>query len=50
MKPAYDAVVIGSGFGGAIAACRVAQTGQAVCLLERGRGGRKPIFRARRTN
>ncbi len=32
-----DAVVIGSGFGGAIAACRLAQAGQRVLILERGR-------------
>lgn len=32
-----DAVVIGPGFGGAIAACRLAQAGQRVLILERGR-------------
>lgn len=32
-----DAVVIGSGFGGAIAACRLSQAGQRVLILERGR-------------
>jgi len=36
MRQAYDAVVIGSGFGGAITACRLAQAGQSVCLLEKG--------------
>ncbi len=36
MKQVYDAVVIGSGFGGAITACRLAQAGQSVCVLEKG--------------
>jgi cholesterol oxidase len=33
----YDAVVVGSGFGGSIAALRLAEAGKSVCLLERGR-------------
>lgn len=33
----FDAVVIGSGFGGAVAACRLSQAGFSVLLLERGR-------------
>jgi cholesterol oxidase len=37
MKASYDAVVIGSGFGGAIAALRLAQAGQRVAILEQGR-------------
>lgn len=37
MRNSYDCVVIGSGYGGSIAASRMARTGQSVCLLERGR-------------
>lgn len=33
----FDAIVIGSGFGGAVAACRMAQAGLRVLILERGR-------------
>ena len=33
----FDAVVIGTGFGGAVAACRLAQAGKTICILERGR-------------
>jgi cholesterol oxidase len=37
IRSSYDAVVIGSGFGGAVAACRLAQAGLSVAVLERGR-------------
>src|SRR5215813_9446128 len=37
MRSSYDAIVIGSGFGGAVAACRLAQAGFKLAVLERGR-------------
>ncbi|MGH9230918.1 MAG: FAD-dependent oxidoreductase, partial [Acidimicrobiales bacterium] len=33
----YEVVVVGSGYGGAIAASRLARLGRSVCVLERGR-------------
>ena len=37
IKDHYTAVVTGSGYGGGIAASRLARAGQTVCLLERGK-------------
>lgn len=39
-----DAVVIGTGFGGAVSACRLAQAKLKVCVLERGRRYPKGSF------
>ena len=44
MRTEYDVIVIGSGFGGAIAAARLAQAGLGVAILERGRRWRPDEF------
>jgi cholesterol oxidase len=36
LRPAYDVVVVGSGYGGSVMAHRLAGDGRTVCLLERG--------------
>src|SRR5688500_19208528 len=36
-REAFDAIVIGTGFGGAVTACRLVEAGFNVCVLERGR-------------
>jgi cholesterol oxidase len=44
MKDRYDAVVIGSGFGGSINSLRLAQSGKSVLVLERGKRYRPGEF------
>ena len=36
MAPDFDVLIIGSGFGGAVTACRLAEQGMKVLVLERG--------------
>lgn len=43
-QASYDAVIIGSGFGGSVMALRLSQTGKTVCVLERGRRYAKEEF------
>jgi cholesterol oxidase len=37
IKTAYDVVVVGSGYGGGVAASRLSRAGLRVCIIERGR-------------
>src|SRR5258708_4856223 len=37
LRSEYETIVVGSGYGGAITAARLAESGRPVCLLERGR-------------
>ena len=37
MRPEYDVVVVGSGYGAAVAASRLSRAGKSACLLELGK-------------
>lgn len=37
IRAKYDVVVVGSGYGGGVAASRLSRTGQRVCVIERGK-------------
>ena len=44
----FDAVIVGSGFGGSVMAYRLANAGLRVCLLERGKAFYQVVREARR--
>ena len=44
IKSRYDVVIVGSGYGGSIAASRLARAGQSVCVLEKGKEWRPGDF------
>jgi cholesterol oxidase len=44
MANSFDVVIIGSGFGGAVTACRLAEAGRNVLVLERGREWRREDY------
>ena len=37
MKPVYDFAIVGSGYGGGVAAARISEKNSSVCVLERGK-------------
>jgi cholesterol oxidase len=43
-EPEYDFIVVGSGFGGSVAAMRLAEKGYSVCVVERGKRFRDEDF------
>ena len=44
MRVEYDVVVVGSGYGGAVAASRMARAGKSVCVLELGKERWRMLF------